>query len=105
VDDNHDAAMVIYRYLPDSKRVDLIIGGFSGRATWCLGGRLGTLAKKFWPPPYVGKEMQLGAFVVRFDFLASRKEGRAGAGKDPAAALSKTSVIPLHASVLKRRIK
>ena len=92
-----DAAIIFYVYRPPVERLEVVLGGFSGRATRGLALALRAWAGKLWPPCYATPQLEIGAFVVKFSFAA---EGSAGGSGQPMV-----EVIPLPGEVLKRRLK
>jgi hypothetical protein len=100
-----DVALVFYVYHVPRGRLEMVMGGFSGRATHCLASSLRGIAGKLWPPSYRGDEQQVGAFLVRFEFADSdtRPDDQ---GEDkwmyyPSA----TEVIPLEEKVLRQKLE
>ena len=66
-------AMVFYIYRESQGRLEMALGGFSGRATRLLARALATRAEDFWPPTYVGQGIAVGAYLVEFN-VGSEKE-------------------------------
>ena len=60
----HDAAMIFYCYRPHQKTVEVVLAGFSGRATASLANDLATCAKQIWPPQYQQPDLKIGDQVV-----------------------------------------
>ncbi len=111
--DTRDAALVFYFYSPASARLEMVLGGFSGRATRCLATSLGALSGEFWPPRYDTPKIKIGAFVVEFEWKTPGGKKKSSGGKSAAGAgggtaflqsPSKTRVIPLSAEVFERRL-
>ena len=101
--EQEDAALVFYVYRVPEARLEIVMGGFSGRATLCLALELRGLMGRLWPPSYDTAGLKVGAFIVRFEFAN-------GKPRDPNAARrmyepSRTEVIPLAEEVLKRRLE
>lgn len=63
-----DAALVFYLHRESHGRLEMVLGGFSGRATRLLARTLATRAEDFWPPIYSGHGVQVGAFIVQYAF-------------------------------------
>lgn len=61
-----DAAMVFYIHRESQGRLEMMLGGYSGRATRLLARMLARRGEEFWPPVYSGHGIQIGAFVVKF---------------------------------------
>jgi hypothetical protein len=97
---NQDAAMVFYIHRESQGRLEMALGGFSGRATRLLARSLATRAQDYWPPVYAGQGIQIGAFIVEFTI--------AGEGVDVdimrTDASSATRVIPLAREAVERRL-
>jgi hypothetical protein len=62
----HDAAFVLYVHRESQGRMEMALGGFSGRATRLLARLLARRGDEFWPPVYTDEGIQIGAFVVKF---------------------------------------
>lgn len=67
-DRSQDAALVFYIHRESQGRLEMALGGFSGRATRTLARTLASRAESFWPPVYKEHGVQIGAFVVQFTF-------------------------------------
>ena len=67
-DETHDAALVAYAFRPSTGRLDMVMGGYSGRATESLAEFLSSLGREFWPPSYIQPNLKLGVFVVKFEY-------------------------------------
>jgi hypothetical protein len=100
-----DAALVVYVNYASQSRVEVILGGFSGRATFCLAAALPKEVGRLWPPNYQSDELQVGAFIIRFRFGAP--EGRLPRRQDPSRIYEPTEikVVRLEEDVLKRRLE
>jgi hypothetical protein len=98
----HDAAFVIYVHRESQGRMEMALGGFSGRATRLLARLLARRGDEFWPPVYSDEGIQIGAFVVKFTFPSHAVEDRGLIrGEQPA----EDQIIPLDASVIARRMQ
>ncbi len=104
-DDRRDAALVFYTYHVPVARLEMVIGGFSGRATHCLASGLRAVTRKLWPPPYDNGALQVGAFAIRFEFEPGAGDALSGADADWISRPSRTQIIPLEAEVLRRKIE
>ncbi len=71
---NEEVAFVFFVHRESQGRLEMVLGGFSGRATRLLARSLATRAEDFWPPQYEMQGMQIGAFIVQFDMPPSKKE-------------------------------
>lgn len=60
-------AMVFYIHRESQGRLEMALGGFSGRATRLLARALATRAEDFWPPTYEGQGIAVGMFLVEFN--------------------------------------
>jgi hypothetical protein len=99
-----DGALVFYRFeRGQDNRLEMVLGGFSGRATRCLAEYLlKSDAHGFWPPIISDRGVDVGVFIVKFSFRAPRN----GSKKIPAhERVSKVEVIPLAKEVLVDRVK
>ena len=48
-------------------RLDMVLSGFSGRATRLLAKTLALRGEEFWPPVYEENGIQVGAYLVKYD--------------------------------------
>ena len=71
---NEEVAFVFYLHRESQGRLEMVMGGFSGKATRLLARALATRAQDFWPPVYSSQGMQIGAFIVEFTMAAGKKE-------------------------------
>ncbi len=62
-----NVALVFYIHRESQGRLEMALGGFSGRATRLLARALATRAEDFWPPIYTGQGIQVGVFLVEFE--------------------------------------
>lgn len=69
-----EVAFVFYVHRESQGRLEMVLGGFSGRATRLLARALATRAEDFWPPIYQMQGIQVGGFIVKFTLPASKKE-------------------------------
>ncbi|MCA9172900.1 MAG: helix-turn-helix transcriptional regulator [Planctomycetales bacterium] len=67
-DKSKDAALVYYVHRESQGRLEMALGGFSGRATRTLARTLASRAEEFWPPVYEGHGVQVGAFIVEYTY-------------------------------------
>ena len=65
--EDKDTALVFYLFREALGRLDLVLSGFSGRATRLLAKTLLLRGEDFWPPVYEGNGLQVGAFLVQYD--------------------------------------
>ncbi len=47
-------------------RLDMVLSGFSGRATRLLAKTLSIRGEEFWPPIYEESGIQIGAYLVQY---------------------------------------
>lgn len=95
-----DAALVFYIYRESLGRLEMILSGFSGRATRLLARTLAHQAEVFWPPVYDENYLQIGAYIVQY--AASNED-------EPEDILStslnaEATIIPLPVEAIKRRL-
>lgn len=99
--DRQDAAFLFYIHRESQGRLEMALGGFSGRATRLLARTLLTRSEDFWPPQYEGQGIQVGAYIIQFSWTVSEK---------PVDILrtdlvANTKVIPIPAEAIARRLE
>ncbi len=62
-----DTALVFYLFREALGRLDMVLSGFSGRATRLLSKTLAIRGEEFWPPVYEEDGLQIGAYFVQYD--------------------------------------
>lgn len=62
-----DTALVFYLFREALGRLDMVLSGFSGRATRLLAKTLAIRGEEFWPPVYEKDGVQLGAYLVQYE--------------------------------------
>ncbi|GIW92632.1 MAG: Cro/Cl family transcriptional regulator [Pirellulaceae bacterium] len=97
-----DAAFVFYVYYEALGKLEMVLGGFSGRSTRLLAKTLAGQAQEFWPPVYAKHGVQIGAFVVRYT-LANRQPQASDILRTDWSA--QTEVIRLSGDVIARKLK
>ncbi len=97
----HDTALVFYIHRESQGRLEMVLGGFSGRATRLLAKTLASRAEGFWPPIYSKHGIQVGAFIVQYIFASDGADERDLLRTDLVA---ETKIIPLDSEVLARRL-
>jgi hypothetical protein len=102
-DATHDAAVVLYVYRPQEARVEVVFGGYSGRATGCLALALSDLVTEIWPPSYSRAHLKLGAFIIRYEF-AEAAPAHLGV-QSILLPPSHREVVPIPADILARRLE
>jgi hypothetical protein len=102
ISETQDAAMVFYVYRPPDETMEVVLAGFSGRATGCIALGLPELANRLWPPRYKQPHVMVGAFIIRYEFPppSSRHAESHPILTEP----SKTEVVSLSENVLARRL-
>ena len=65
--ENQDTALVFYLFREALGRLDMVLSGFSGRATRLLAKTLAIRGEEFWPPVYDESGIQIGAYLVTYD--------------------------------------
>jgi hypothetical protein len=101
-DSRHETALVFYIHRESLGRLEMVLAGFSGRATRLLARGLGTRAQDFWPPNFSGQGIQIGAFIVQFSLAAAAKTSSDILRTDLNAV---SKVIPVPAESIGRRIE
>lgn len=66
-DNGKDTALVFYLFREALGRLDMVLSGFSGRATRLLAKTLAIRGEEFWPPVYEENGIQVGAYLVKYD--------------------------------------
>jgi hypothetical protein len=62
-----DAALVFYIFRESLGRLEMVLSGFSGRATRLLARTLAHRAEDFWPPTFHENYLQVGAYLVQYE--------------------------------------
>ncbi|MEM9827536.1 MAG: helix-turn-helix transcriptional regulator [Planctomycetota bacterium] len=65
--DEKDSALVFYLFREALGRLDMVLSGFSGRATRLLAKTLSIRGEDFWPPVYEDGGLQVGAYLVQYE--------------------------------------
>jgi hypothetical protein len=92
-----DAALVFYTWRPPEGRLEMVLCGFSGKATRFLADLLLQYPEKFWPASYKSEELVVGAFVIKIHSPLSTTSF-------PAISKEEFEVIALDEAVLQRRL-
>jgi len=98
---SRDAALVFYIFRESLGRLDMVLSGFSGRATRLLARTLAHRAEDFWPPVYHHNYLQVGAYIVTYEPTESVEESSDILSTD---LMSNATVIPLPAEAIARRL-
>jgi hypothetical protein len=101
-ENKQDAAFVIYIHRESQGRMEMALGGFSGRATRLLARLLARRGDEFWPPVYSDEGLQIGAFLVKFTLPSHQVEDRDLAKAELHA---DDQIIRLDRSVIARRLQ
>lgn len=96
-----DAALVFYLHREAQGRLEMVLCGFSGRATRLLAKMLSSRAQNFWPPTFEGQGLQMGAYILQFQIAPSGSKSSDLLRTDLSASMK---VIPIESSVLERRL-
>ena len=97
---SQDAALVFYIYRESLGRLEMILSGFSGRATRLLARTLAHQAEVFWPPIYQENYLQIGAYIVQYSSPSEDDHPEDILRTDLVA---EAKVIPLPAEAIQRR--
>ena len=98
---NKDTALVFYLFREALGRLDMVLSGFSGRATRLLSKTLAVRGEEFWPPVYAEGGIQLGAYLVRYDREADESADREDLLHNNGGACE---IMPLPAGAIARRM-
>ncbi len=69
-----EVAFVFYIHRESQGRLEMVMGGFSGRATRLLARAIATRAQDFWPPNYEMQGLQVGGFLIKFTLPSAKKD-------------------------------
>lgn len=100
-EDKYDVAMVFYAHSEPLGRLEMVLGGFSGRATRLLARTLATQSHEFWPPVHQGQGVEVGAFVIEYTLKPKGNEHHDILG---AAPIASQKIIRLDSSAIAERI-
>ena len=98
----HDAGFVFYVHRESQGRMEMALGGFSGRATRFLARLLAQHGEEFWRPVYEDEGIQIGAFVVKFALSDQAGKEREFGGSDVQA---ESTIVRLDSAVIARRMQ
>lgn len=104
-DEMRDAAVVAYAFHPNTGRLDMVMGGYSGRATESLAENLKGMGKQFWPPTYVEPDLNLGVFIVKFNYGTQNKKRKKSGNNGFSGTDAKWKVKRVDKKVLKRKLE
>jgi hypothetical protein len=69
-----EVAFLFYIHRESQGRLEMVMGGFSGRATRLLARSIATRSQDFWPPTYEMQGLQVGAYLIRFTLPPGKKD-------------------------------
>lgn len=98
---NSDVALVFYIFREALGRLDMVLSGFTGRATRYLAKTLATRSEAFWPPVYEKSHLKIGAYIVEYDTDGSKPKSDDLLMTNVSAA---AKITPLSAKAIARRI-
>lgn len=96
-----DTALVFYLFREPLGRLDMVLSGFSGRATRLLAKTLANRGDEFWPPVYETNGLQIGAYIVQYEDDSSVRTRESLLHTSEAAA---AKITPLSSEALARRM-
>lgn len=96
----YEPAYLIYVYHESQGRLEMMLGGYSGRGTRLLAKTLSSRPEEFWPPVYTGNGTQIGAYVIQYE-LKKQKKARSVLVADYSAT---TKIIPIDPKAIQRRL-
>jgi Cro/C1-type HTH DNA-binding domain len=97
-----DAALVFYIYREALGQLEMVLSGFSGRATRLLARTLARSADYFWPPIVQESSLQVGAYIIQFEASSETDDPEDILRTD---ILANSKVIPLPAHAIARRME
>lgn len=95
-----EVAFVFYTHRESQGRLEMVLGGFSGRATRLLARAIAARAEDFWPPNFLTQGIHVGGFIAQFT-LTSRKQEKDILRTDFNAS---TVVTPIPQEAFERRV-
>lgn len=97
-----DTALVFYVYREPLGRLEMVLSGFSGRATRLLARTLTNRSEEFWPPGYKANDLQVGAFIVQYQETAQASNPDDILRTD---VIGNPTITPLPAESIARRLE
>ncbi|TWU64498.1 MULTISPECIES: helix-turn-helix domain-containing protein [Crateriforma] len=97
---DQDTALVFYVFREALGRLDMVLSGFSGRATRLLAKTLAIRGEEFWPPVYHRGGTQIGAYLVTYE-NTDGKPSRDDLLYNPGGA---ATILPLPTEAIARRL-
>ena len=98
--EDKDTAMVFYIYREALGRLDMVLSGFSGRATRLLAKTLAIRGEEFWPPVYEKSGDLVGAYLVTYE-RPEEEQSRDEALFNPGGP---AEIMPLPTDAIARRL-
>jgi hypothetical protein len=98
----HDAALVFYVFREPLGRLEMVLSGFSGRATRLLAKTLATRSEEFWPPVYQESNVAIGAFIVKYETDPEDDPNNNLLQTDVSAA---AKIFPISGEAIRRRME
>ena len=96
-----DAALVFYIFRESLGRLEMVLSGFSGRATRLLARTLAHRAEDFWPPIFHENYLQIGAYLVQYEAAEGGDDSLDILSTDT---MANAIVIPLPTEAIARRL-
>lgn len=96
-----DTALVFYLFREPLGRLDMVLSGFSGRATRLLAKTLANRGEEFWPPVFESDGIKVGAYIVQYEEDSGEKSRDALLQTHESAA---AKITPLPAQAIARRM-
>ncbi len=96
-----DSALVFYIFRESLGRLDMVLSGFSGRATRLLARTLAHRAEDFWPPVFHENYLQVGAYIVQYHASEDTDNPTDILSTD---LLANATVIPISGESIARRL-
>jgi len=96
-----EVAFVFYVYRESQGRLEMVLGGYTGRGTRLLSRTLERRTEEFWPPPYDRHGVKVGAFIVEY----SLKDRRPSDDILQTPPVATPRIFPLDEEVIERRME
>jgi len=96
-----DTALVFYIYRESLGRLEMVLSGFSGRATRLLAKTLSSRGEAFWPPVYQENYLQIGAYIVQYSSSEEANEPNELLKTD---LIATPTITPLPVEAIRRRL-
>ena len=97
-----DVALVFYIYRESLGRLEMVLSGFSGRATRLLARTLSNRGEEFWPPVYQANYLQVGAYIGQYEEATEDSEPDDILRTD---VIGNPTITPLPVEAIARRIE